>query len=54
MAAVSADTEAQTRLMNAASKPSVAMLYGMDIPTMQRLGLLGARLGAKPDIWDHF
>lgn len=39
IAAVSADSEAQTRAMIAASKPSFTMLYGMDIPTMQRLGL---------------
>ena len=39
IAVVSADCEAQTRVMIAASKPSFAMLYGMDIPTMQCLGL---------------
>jgi peroxiredoxin len=39
VAAVSADTEVQTRLTIAASGPSFAMLYGMDIPAMQRLGL---------------
>lgn len=39
IAAVSADTEAQTRLTIAASAPGFRMLYGMDIPAMQRLGL---------------
>jgi len=39
IAAVSADTETQTRKTIAASRPSFPMLYGMDVPTMQRLGL---------------
>jgi peroxiredoxin len=39
IAAVSADTEAQTRVTIAGSSPGFPMLYGMDIPAMQRLGL---------------
>lgn len=39
VAAVSADTEAQTRTTVLAVKPGFPMLYGMDVPTMQRLGL---------------
>ena len=39
IAAVSADTEAETRLTIEASKPGFPMLYGMDLATMQQLGL---------------
>lgn len=39
VAAVSADSEAQTRIMADAVKPAFPLLYGMDQTTMQRLGL---------------
>ncbi|GAC1322610.1 MAG: peroxiredoxin-like family protein [Collimonas sp.] len=39
VAAVSADSEAQTRLTAAASSPAFPLLYGMDVAAMQRLGL---------------
>ena len=39
MAAVSADSEAQSRIIAEAAKPGFPILYGMDMPTMQRLGL---------------
>ena len=39
VAAVSADSEAQTRLTAEAAKPGFPMLYGMDEATMRRLGL---------------
>ena len=39
IAAVSADTEAQTRHMIIATQPGFPMLYGMDVATMRRLGL---------------
>lgn len=39
VAAVSADTEAQTRLTAEAAKPGFPLLYGMDEVTMQGLGL---------------
>jgi peroxiredoxin len=39
VAAVSADSEAQTRLTDAASSVTFPLLYGMDVATMQRLGL---------------
>ena len=39
IAAVSADTEAQTRKMIAATQPYFPMLYEMDVATMRRLGL---------------
>lgn len=37
--AVSADDEAQTRLMAVASNPKFPLLYGMDVEAMKRLGL---------------
>lgn len=39
VAAVSADSEAQTRLTAAASEVGFPLLYGMDLATMQGLGL---------------
>ena len=39
VAAVSADREAQTRVTASASNPGFPLLYGMDMETMQRLGL---------------
>lgn len=39
VAAASADSEAQSRITADASKFRFPMLYGMDVPTMQRLGL---------------
>jgi peroxiredoxin len=39
VAAVSADSEAQSRIIAEAAKPGFPILYGMDMPTMQRLGL---------------
>ena len=39
IAAVSADSEAQTRITIEASKPGFPMLYGLDVATMTRLGL---------------
>ena len=39
IAAVSADSEAQSRLTIEASKPGFPILYGLDVATMTRLGL---------------
>ena len=39
LAAVSADSEAQTRVLAGAAKPGFPMLYGMDEATMRSLGL---------------
>ncbi|HQT61519.1 MAG TPA: redoxin domain-containing protein [Acidiphilium sp.] len=39
VAAVSADSEAQTRLTEAAAKPGFPLLYGMDETAMKALGL---------------
>ena len=39
LAAVSADSEAQTRVLAQAAKPGFPMLYGMDEATMRDLGL---------------
>ena len=39
VAAVSADSEAQTRVTAEAAKPSFPLLYGMDQDTMRNLGL---------------
>ncbi|HQT79113.1 MAG: thioredoxin peroxidase [Rhodospirillales bacterium 20-64-7] len=39
VAAISADSEQQTRVTAEASKPAFPLLYGLDILAMQRLGL---------------